>query len=428
MAEVAIIGAGLAGLQAARTLLEHGVDVVVFEATERVGGRARTVAAEGPDAELPIELGPEFEHGNPDETRALIGDPSIEIVETSECHHVRQGKELVPRDDVWQRFGELLKRADQRSDESAREYMERVRMSPDDAELFANIVEGFYGADLARIDIASVAEDGGGAGGDESPSGYYLARGYGSVVASVASHIPDDKIQLGCVVESIDWSSRRIKITYKRNGAHESITVSRVIITVPLGVLKAGSIDIHPAAYATEIAALEMGHVTKLVMRLRDPLWPAHSEHRLDFVHGATSGFPTYWLRSKGNTHLLTAWAGGKHARALHGVTPDTLLELALDGFAAATHVDRSALAASLHGRFYHFDYSGHPFTQGAYSYVPVGANDAIERMSHPCEDRLYFAGEATDADYEGTVAGALRSGKRAADQVLRRTAHKLAG
>jgi monoamine oxidase len=426
MAEVAIIGAGLAGLAAARTLLEHGVEVAVFEATERVGGRART--ATSPDAELPIELGPEFVHGDPDETRALIRDPSIKIVKTAECHHVLQDNRLVPRDDVWKRFGELLHRAEQRSDESAREYIDRVRMKPDDCELFSNIVEGFYGADLARINVASVAEDDGGASGNESPSGYYLDKGYGSVVDSIAAHIPADRIHLGCAVESIDWSSKRIKITYKRKGAHESITVSRVIIAVPLGVLKAKAIDIHPAAFATEIAALEMGHVTKLVMRLRDPLWDGHAAHRLDFVHGATAGFPTYWLRSKGDTHLLTAWAGGKHARALNGVTPDTLLELALDGFAAATRVDRAALSSSLHGRFYHFDYSSHPFTRGAYSYVPVGAGDAIERMSHPCDERLYFAGEATDVDYEGTVVGALRSGKRAAEQVLRRVAHKLAG
>jgi monoamine oxidase len=171
-----------------------------------------------------------------------------------------------------------------------------------------------------------------------------------------------------------------------------------------------------------------MGHVTKLIAHLRDPIWDGHSEERLDFVHGALSGFPTYWLRSKGDTHLLTAWAGGKHARALHGVSPDTLLELALDGFAAATQIDRTQLASSLHGRFYQFDYSSDPFTRGAYSYVPVGAGDAIERMSQPAEDRLYFAGEATDVDYEGTVAGALRSGKRAAEQVLRHFAHKLAG
>jgi monoamine oxidase len=301
-------------------------------------------------------------------------------------------------------------------------------MSPDDAELFSNIVEGFYGADLATINIASVAEDGGGAGGNESPSGHYLAKGYGSVVESIASHIPDDKIHLGCVVQRIDWSTKRIKITYKRNGLHESLTVSRVIIAVPLGVLKAGSIDIHPAVYATQIASLEMGHVTKLIAHLRDPIWDGHSEERLDFVHGALSGFPTYWLRSKGDTHLLTAWAGGKHARALHGVSPDTLLELALDGFAAATQIDRTQLASSLHGRFYQFDYSSDPFTRGAYSYVPVGAGDAIERMSQPAEDRLYFAGEATDVDYEGTVVGALRSGKRAAEQVLRHFAHKLAG
>lgn len=426
MAEVAIIGAGLAGLNAARTLLEHGIDVEIFEATERVGGRART--AHEPDAQLPIELGPEFVHGDPNETKALVGDPSIEIVDADECHHLLRGKDLVPRNDIWEHFGELLKRADQRSGESAREYMERVRMSADDAELFSNIVEGFYGADLAKIDIASVAEDSGGAGGDESPSGHYIRNGYGSIVDSIAAHIPHERIHLGCVVDRIDWSTRRIKIEYTRHGKSESVAMQRVILAVPLGVLQAGRIAIEPAVYADEIKALAMGQVTKLVVSLREPVWEGHDPKRLDFVHGATAGFPTYWFRSRGDTHLLTAWAGGKHARALNGVTPDTLLELALDGFAAATRVDRGRLASAMRDRFYHFDYANDPYTRGAYSYVPVGASDAIERLSHCIDGRVFLAGEATDVDYEGTVAGALRSGKRAADQILRITSMRRAG
>lgn len=426
MAEVVIIGAGLAGLNAARTLLEHGVDVEIFEATERVGGRARTCHEQGLD--LPIELGPEFVHGDPDETRALIGDPSIEIVETNECYRVLQGHQLVPRDDVWQRFGELLSRAGQRADESARDYMERVRMSPEDAELFGNFVEGFYGADLAKIDIASVAEDAGGAAGDEPPSGYYIRNGYGSIVDSIAARIPKDRIHLDCPVEAIDWSTRRVKIDYRRERLHESLIATRVIVAVPLGVLQAKAIEIYPAVYTDAIDALAMGQVTKLVVPLREPLWEGHDRERLNFVFGATGGFPTYWLRSHGDSHLLTAWAGGKHARALNGITADALLEVALDGFAAATKIDRKALASALRGRFYHFDYSNHPFTRGAYSYVPVGGSNAIDQLSQPVEDRLLFAGEATDVEYEGTVAGALRSGKRAAEHILRRSTHKLAG
>lgn len=416
MAEVVIIGAGLAGLNAARTLLEHGVDVEVFEATERVGGRAHTCRESG--VELPIELGPEFVHGDPDETRRLVRDPSIEIVGTRDCHHVLKGRELVARNDVWKRFGELLSRADQRADESARAYMQRVRMAPDDAELFANFVEGFYGADLDKIDIASVAEDEGGANGDAEASGYYLRNGYASVVDSLAAQIPRERIHLSCPVTSVDWQTGRIRVELEK---HDTVIAHRVIVAVPLGVLQAGTITLDPALHETAIKALAMGHVTKVVVRLREPLWEAHDKSRLDFVHGATFGFPTYWMRSRGDTHLLTAWAGGKHARALHGLSTDALLEAALDGFAAATRIDRAQLASMVVGR-YHHDWSSDPYTRGAYSYMPIGADHPIAELAKPVEGRMFFAGEMTDEDYEGTVVGALRSGLRAAEQILRIT------
>lgn len=123
-----------------------------------------------------------------------------------------------------------------------------------------------------------------------------------------------------------------------------------------------------------------MGQVTKLVVRLREPVWDAHDTGRLDFVHGAIAGFPTYWLRSRGNTHLLTAWAGGKHSRALNGVSTDTLLELALDGFAGATGIDRTRLASSVVNR-YHHDWASDPHVRGAYSYVPIGGDQAIAQL-----------------------------------------------
>ena len=65
-------------------------------------------------------------------------------------------------------------------------------------------------------------------------------------------------------------------------------------------------------------------------------------------------------------------------------------------------------------------DWQAEPYSRGGYSYVRVGGAGARERLAEPIEDTLHFAGEATDAEEAGTVAGALRSGQRAARQILR--------
>lgn len=419
MADVAIIGAGLAGLSAARTLVERGVAVEVFEATERLGGRARTVHA--PDASLPIELGPEFVHGDPDRTSELVRDPDVQIEELGESHHVWRDGRLVAAGDLWQRFGELLAQVNERADESARAYIERVRMQADDARVLGQFIEGFYGADLGDISIVNVAEDAGGAGGDDSPGQYRVRGGYDRVVAALASRITAAKLHLGCTVQRIDWRGSPIRIEYEYGDCIATATAARAIVTVPLGVLQAGGIVFEPAleAHARAIEQLAVGQVVKIVLWLREPVWDAHDPSRVDFVHGIDTGFPTYWLRSADQTHLLTAWAGGQRAQELAGYSVATLVERAIDGYATATGASRARIAAAVREHYFH-DYAHDPFARGAYSYVRVGASGAVSQLAEPVADRLFFAGEATDVEYEGTVAGALASGARAAEQILR--------
>ncbi len=419
MAEVAIIGAGLAGLSAARTLVEHGVEVEIFEATDRLGGRARTVHV--PDASLPIELGPEFVHGDPDRTSELVRDPDVEIEELGERHHIWRDGRLVAAGDLWQRFGELLAQVNESADESARAYIDRVGMRPDDARLLGQFIEGFYGANLGDISIVNVAEDAGGAGGDDSPGQYRVRDGYDRVVAALASRIPAATLHLGCTVQRIDWRGSPIRIEYEVGDCLTTATATRAIVTVPLGVLRAGTIVFEPAldAHAHAIEQLAVGQVVKLVLRLRDPVWDAHDPARIDFVHGIDAGFPTYWLRSADQTHLLTAWAGGERARELASCSVATLVERAIDGYAAATGAGRARIAAAVRDHYFH-DYAHDPFARGAYSYVRVGASRAVSQLARPVAEHLFFAGEATDVEYEGTVAGALASGARAAEQILR--------
>jgi len=66
-------------------------------------------------------------------------------------------------------------------------------------------------------------------------------------------------------------------------------------------------------------------------------------------------------------------------------------------------------------------DWARDPYSRGGYSYVLVGGEGAREALGAPLQDTLYFAGEATDAEEAGTVAGALRSGARAAREILDR-------
>jgi monoamine oxidase len=155
----------------------------------------------------------------------------------------------------------------------------------------------------------------------------------------------------------------------------------------------------------------------KIVLRLREPVWEGHDAAHLDFVH-APGPFPTYWMRSRNQTHLLTAWAGGAHAHALVGTSAASLIELAVGGLARVTNVARARLANAVMEYGFH-DYARDPFTRGAYSYGRVGVGDAASELAQPVANTVFFAGEATDVDYQGTVAGALASGARAAHEVL---------
>lgn len=413
--DVVVIGGGLAGLMAARVLADQGVAVELLEAKPHVGGRVMTIHPEA----LPAELGPEFVHGEPEVTLALLRELRAERDPVIDTHHYRQAGRLVEEPQMWDRFATLLDRAPPASrDESARDYMQRVHMKGDDARLFAMFVEGFYASHLEAISVAGVAADMGGATGE--PSGQARVRGgYGQLADWLLARIlkKHGSVHCGHVVTAIDWRSN-VQVAYRTpSGQNAMLVAERAIIALPLAVLQQGAVTFHPTLGDHERAmrSLEMGNVVKLVACFHRCVWP----EQLSFIH--TDGrFPTFWMRSHGDAHQLVAWAGGHHADALARRNPTQLLTLAMTDFATA--IDRSATTVADAVDHWHFhDYTADPFFRGAYSYTKVGGIGASHELTRPLGDRLFFAGEATDADYEGTVAGALGSGQRAARQVLER-------
>jgi monoamine oxidase len=123
-------------------------------------------------------------------------------------------------------------------------------------------------------------------------------------------------------------------------------------------------------------------------------------------------------MRSRADVHQLTAWAGGPHAEALCRRSASQLTTLAVTELARAIDMSATTIAEAV-DHFHYHDYAADPFARGAYSYTKVGGGGAAAQLAQPLGDRLFFAGEATDKDYEGSVAGALASGARAAQQIL---------
>jgi monoamine oxidase len=131
------------------------------------------------------------------------------------------------------------------------------------------------------------------------------------------------------------------------------------------------------------------------------------------FFHSPRADFPTFWTPLPMRTPLFTAWAGGPKAAQLTGKSRRLLVAKAL---ADVHRIFPDARLAAALAQDWHQD----PYARGGYSYVLVGGQGARAALAAPLSDTLYFAGEATDMDEAGTVAGALRSGARAAREMLR--------
>jgi monoamine oxidase len=173
-----------------------------------------------------------------------------------------------------------------------------------------------------------------------------------------------------------------------------------------------------------------MGRVTKVVLQFREPFWQDRWFRRrpttrglgdLCFIHAMGEAFPTWWTAAPVTAPLLTGWAGGPRAAELPDRDPDSVATTAVQSLARILGVSLKKLRPLLVATHFH-DWQHDPLSRGAYSYVPVGASDARKKLAAPVAGTLFFAGEASHfAGQAGTVAGAIATGRRAADQVWNR-------
>jgi monoamine oxidase len=431
--DILVIGAGAAGLAAVAALRRAGQKVLCVEARGRIGGRIHTL--HDPFVPVPVELGAEFIHGRPAETWDIVRADGIQVYDVAgDGLHLRGGK-ISARDETWEMVGHVLE--DMRAaaalgpDRTFAEFLSGTEHAAEAKALATQYVEGFNAADQNVIGIASLAQDSEAADEIDGDASFRILSGYDSVARSLlgsGDRVPA-LIRFYSIVEAVNWSPRDVRVSLRSalTGERSTVRARQLISTLPLGVLTAregepGHIrwEKTPGDAIASAARLAFGMVYRVVMCFREAFWEEMPELAdAGFLLSDEDVFPTWWTTLAMRTPVLTGWSAGSHAEPLLGKGREEVIAEALTRLARIVSVSREKLEDLLVTAHYH-DWHQDPFARGAYSYVPAGALAAREQLAAPIDRTLYFSGEATELEgHSATVHGAIRTGRRAARQVL---------
>lgn len=410
---IVIVGAGIAALAAADELQIRGFDdVVLLEARDRIGGRIWTSSiGDG----IPIELGATWIHG-------IRGNPVHEIAESNRISTVESdydnavlydwdGQPIAPVEPG--QWHEYMRLAHERPDQSLREVFEEFAAAnglDDNARrlwlhALSSMFEHEFGADLSDLSIMSYDGPSTLRGGDA-----VFAGGYSQIVVVLAE---GRDIRLDHPVAQIDYAGPAVAVATESG---DTFTADRVIVTVPLGVLKAGSISFTPALpphLQHAIDALDMGILNRTCLLFDDAFW----DRGVEWI-GYAGRYPGQWSETLNlypylRQPVLAMFNPGSFGAEIEQHSDAELAARAVETLRAVYgEVPEPREVVSTR-------WGMDPWTRGSYSYLPVGADfETYREMSRPVGERLFFAGEATHSRFPSTVHGALLSGRRAARQI----------
>lgn len=431
-ADVIVIGAGMAGLTAARALAEAGRRVVVLEARERVGGRIWTQRVEG--TAQTVELGAEFVHGRPPELWALLDEAHIAATERDGAmlRENAPGK-LSEDDDQEEDLFAPLEQLEGWSgeDQTFAAWLETAEMEAWRKQALTSYVEGFNAADAHVIGIRALGAQQKAEDATDGDRTWHVRGGYAQLPAFVAerAQAAGADVRLSCEVLAVRWRPGEVEVETNRGGP---LFAPVCIITLPLGALQRandeGGVRFAPQPQAiAQARRLAMGHVVRFTLVFREAWWrrsPAADKaalERMSFLFTLGDAPSVWWTaRPEGEAFpTLTGWVGGPRSGALANKSAKQLGAEACKVLAGVFAVPEADIRAALLATHTH-PWSTDPYACGAYSYVPAGAMDAPQAMTEPEAATLFFAGEHTDTTaHWGTVHAAIRSGQRVAGQVL---------
>ena len=436
-ADVIVVGAGAAGLEAANRLVRARLRVIVLEARPRLGGRIDTLWLPGWPA--PVEAGAEFVHGLPKNLMRALRAARARLGVHRQRHERAGGGDVEGAERPWAQAQAVLDDLP-REDVAVTDVLRRLefarRLSPEARAMVIGFVEGFNASDATRVSTRSLVEQTEATEAEGGDATHRVLDGYDRLIHHLAAPVArvPGALRLSTIVAAVRWGRDGVVVSARGalGGTPSRLRARAALITLPLGVLQAprrapGAVRFVPAlppAKRRAIDRLAMGSVVKVVLRLRQPVGTgvlAPLGRDMSFVHLADAAVPTWWVPRPFPPTMLVGWIAGRRAQkfAARYRTPETQLRAALGGLARALRVSAADLTAAVEDARV-FDWRTDPFARGAYSWIPVGALDAPAALAAPVAGRLFFAGEATDLIGDpGTVHGAMTTGERAAGEIV---------
>lgn len=416
---IIVVGAGAAGLIAARELARAGKRVTVLEARGRCGGRIDPLPVA--DFGYPAEGGAEFIHGEAAVTRALLREAGISLSPMGGTR-LRAEQGTFTRDDTRASGSEQLHRAltDLKEDMTIAEFLKRYLAGPAYDRLRHSIermVEGYDAADPARASTFALRDEwmNAGPGSNDRING-----GYGALIDFLAAECRKlgAAIHFNSVVKAIDESEGAVAVGCADGSVNKA---DAAIVTVPIPLF--AEISFPPALrgkVAAAVADIGFGNVIKILLRFKTRWWAERQANLADVSFLLSDRtIPVWWTQHPVLEPVLTGWFGGPKTQGLRDLDEERLIWTGLGSLTAMFAVDPADLRERLVAARA-INWANDPFARGAYNYATPATRAAQSALASAGGRALHFAGEAFYRGREmGTVEAALASGLETARTVL---------
>ena len=436
--DAVVVGAGFAGLSAAETLTAAGCRVLVLEARDRAGGRALTDRSLVPG--VPLELGAQMIHGRTVATHDWLRRHGLTVrhYPTVPRSRIVVGRRVasypwlfLPFHPVigtraaWASVRGLPRRmiAYRGPDQTVQEFLDAAGASPAARPIVTLLHAHVWATNADTIGVRGQSEEDALVTEAHGFYNYLVREGYSALVERMATAL-QDRIRLRSPVRELRTGEKGVEVVV---GADDDGSPERtyhaagVVVTVPLRLLQDETILFDPPLPAAKRAAIDrvgFGDAYAVHLRLREPRLRSKLGDFAMTYGGTASSFYRPRVGLGERAEVLTAFTVGREAVRRAHLADEELVRETVEEWNALMPVGCDT--GPVDGAVVH-RWTTDPWSRGAYTFLPPGARlEDRRQLAAPVDGRLFFAGEATATDgHSATVAGALTTGRRAAEEFL---------